>query len=436
MTRKIVLLALGLAATGLALVLAYGSKPAAVSASSHRDAPLISEDPTADNTDLYAWRSDSGSQQYLNIVSNWIPGEDPAAGPNYYRFSATARYDIYLDQTGDGKPDITWRFRFQNPAAPTDSFLGTTAQTVTVTKLEDGSAERIVGTCSTPPANIGARTTPNYHVLATNAICDLGGGVKLFAGQRDDAFFGDIGDIFDLLAIRSGTGASGGGKDFFAGYAVHAIALQIPRSQVDPGGNHTIGVWAATDRKTASVEGDDPHWTQVSRLGNPLFNEVLVPTALKDEWNSDSPAGDKQYAQFVRTSILAHFLNLLYPAFGPFQETGRDDLQAVFLTGVPGLNYTGAKLADELRLNLSIPPTATPNRLGVLAGDLAGWPNGRRLGDDVIDIAERAVGGALIGHSLPLGDGVDDNDVPNLTAFPWEPDPQAGSDNTKGLQKP
>jgi hypothetical protein len=424
-------------ATVVALVLAYGSQPSGVGASSHREAPLISEDPTADNTDLYAWRSDNGSQQYLNIVSNWIPGEDPAAGPNYYRFSATARYDLYLDQNGDGKPDLTWRFRFQNPPAPTDSFLGTTAQSYAVTKTENGKAERMIGTCSTPPANIGARTTPNYHGLATGAICSLGDGIKVFAGQRDDAFFGDIGDIFDLLAIRKGTGASGGGKDFFAGYAVHAIALQIPRSLVDPGGNHTIGVWAATDRQKVTVDGD-PHgkWVQVSRLGNPLFNEVVVPTALKDEWNGDSPSGDSQYAPFVRNSILAHFLNLLYPAFGPFQEANRTDLQAVFLTGVPGLNFTGSTLADELRLNLSIPPAASPNRLGVLGGDTAGWPNGRRLGDDVIDIAERAVGGALIGHSLPLGDGVDANDVPNLDAFPWEADPQAGSDNTKGEQKP
>ena len=436
--KKVVQLTFGLAIVAtLAVVLAYGAKPGAVSASSHRDAPLISEDPTADNTDLYAWRSDSGSQQYLNIVSNWIPGEDPAAGPNYYRFSSTARYDIHVDQNGDGRPDITWRFRFQNPPAPADSFLGTTAQTVSVTKLDGGDTEKMTGTCSTPPANIGVRTTPNYHTLATGAICDLGGGVKLFAGQRDDAFFGDIGDIFDLLAIRSGTGASGGGRDFFAGYAVHAIALQIPRDQVDPGGSHTIGVWSATDRQKVTVDGDPKgKWVQVSRLGNPLFNEVLVPTARKDDWNADSPAGDSQYARFARNSILAHFLNLLYPAFGPFQETGRSDLQAVFLTGVPGLNSTGPTLADELRLNLSVPPAVTPDRLGVLAGDNAGWPNGRRLGDDVVDIAERAVGGALIGHSLPLGDGVDANDVPNLTAFPWEPDPQAGSDNTKGEQKP
>jgi len=439
MRRKLIPLGMALAAaTGVALFAAFGSSPARVAASSHRDAPLISEDPSADNTDLYAWRSDDSGKQYLNVVSNWIPGEDPAAGPNYYRFSAAARYNIYLDQNGDGKPDVTWRFRFHNQPDPTDSFLGTTAQTFTITRIKGGAtADNVIGTCSTPPANIGVRTTPNYHDLVTGAVCDLGHGIKVFAGQRDDAFFGDIGDIFDSLGIRKGTGDSGGGKDFFAGYAVHAIALQIPRGQVDPGGNHTIGLWASTDRRRVNVAGHAyGPWIQVSRLGNPLFNEVLVPTALKDEWNGDSPSGDSRYATFALNSILAHFLNVLYPQFGPFQEHNRTDLQAVFLTGVPGLNYTGPTLADELRLNLSVPPSATPNRLGVLGGDNAGWPNGRRLDDDVIDIAERAVGGALIGHPLPLGDGVDHGDVANLDAFPWEPDPQAGSDNTKGVQLP
>src|SRR5204863_5524636 len=177
------------------------------------EAPLVSEDPSADNTDLYAWRSDTGSRQYLNIVSNWIPGEDPAAGPNYYRFSENARYNVYLDRNGDGKPDVTFRFRFQNPPAPTDSFLGTTAQTYTVTKFRGATGQALDGTCSTPPANIGQRTTPNYHDLATGAICTLADGIKVFAGQRDDAFFGDIGDIFDSLGIRKGTGDSGGGKD-------------------------------------------------------------------------------------------------------------------------------------------------------------------------------------------------------------------------------
>ena len=219
------------------------------------------------------------------------------------------------------------------------------------------------------------------------------------------------------------------------GYAVHAIALQIPRSQVDPGGTHTIGLWAATDRQLVSVAGvSQGKWVQVSRLGNPLFNEVLVPTALKDEWNADSPSGDSQYAPFVLKPLLAHFLNLLY-ALG-VQETGRTDLRSVFLTGIPGLNYTGSTLADDLRLNLSIPPSPNPNRLGVIGRGNAGWPNGRRLTDDVIDIAETAVALKPNGDHVSLRDNVNANDVQNLDAFPWEGDPQAGSDNTKGVQAP
>ena len=182
-------------------------------------------------------------------------------------------------------------------------------------------------------------------------------------------------------------------------------------------------------------------WQQVSRLGNPLINELLIPTQLKDKWNAADPDKDKQFEQYYSSPILAKLLNQLYPQFGPFQENNRTDLVSVLLTGLkePNLNFTGDTRADEIRLNLAIAPTAPVghgNRLGVLGGDLAGWPNGRRLEDDVIDIAERAVGGVLIGHSLPLGDGVDANDVPYMTSFPYQADPFSGFDNTKGQQKP
>ena len=248
--------------------------------------------------------------------------------------------------------------------------------------------------------------------------------------------------MFDLVAIRHGTGASGGGKDFLAGYAVHAIALQVPVSMLD-NTSHVIGIWAATDRPQVQIVRGKAHtrWVQVSRLANPLVNELLIPTQLKDHWNATTPDQDKQFEKYYSTPILAALLNKLYPQFGPFQETNRTDLVSVLGTGLksPNLNYTGPTFADELRLNLSIAPTAAVgqgNRLGVLGGDLAGYPNGRRLEDDVIDISERAVGGVLIGHSLPLGDGVDRNDVPLETAFPYEPDPFSGFDNTKGQTAP
>src|SRR6476469_6068107 len=263
------------ALTALALVaaLAHGRAPAAANASSHREAPLISEDPSADNTDLYAFRSPD-KPDTLTVVSNFIPGEDPAAGPNYYTFSPTARYDLYVDRNGDGRADVSYYFQFQRKAG--QFFLGDTTQPYTVTRVENGKAQ-VVARGTTPPDNIGPRTTPNYHALAANAVAPLAGGGQVFAGQRDDPFFGDVGDIFDLLAIRKGTGSTGGGKDFFAGYAVHTLALQIPIAQLDTA-SHTIGIWSAADRRRTTVAGKGGRrpWVQVSRLGNPLINEVVI----------------------------------------------------------------------------------------------------------------------------------------------------------------
>ena len=427
--------ALGAAAlVTLALVAAVlrGSGPGAAKASSHREAPLISEDPSADNTDLYAFRSPD-KPDTLTIVSNFIPGEDPAAGPNYYTFSPTARYDIYVDRNGDGKPDVSYYFQFQRKTGP--FFLGDTSQPYTVTRVIKGKSQ-VIAHGTTPPDNIGPRTTPNYHTTAMNAVTSLAGGGSVFAGQRDDPFFADVGDIFDLLAIRKGTGSTGGGKDFLAGYAVHSIALQIPISQVDTP-SHTIGIWSAADRHRASVTGQGDHgaWVQVSRLGNPLINEVVIPTGLKDLWNRSSPANDAQFVKYYKTPILAAVINKLYSLGVPTDN--RTDLVQVLLTGIPNVTFTGSTPADELRINLSVPvtPAASQSRLGVLGGDNQGWPNGRRLKDDVIDIAEQAVGGFLVGHKLPLGDGVDNGDTAAMSQFPYVADPFSGADDTHGQQK-
>ncbi|HSL66325.1 MAG TPA: DUF4331 domain-containing protein, partial [Gaiellaceae bacterium] len=363
--RTAALIALALAAAVAAAVRAPAPDPAA--ASSHREAPLIAEDPTADATDLYAFRSPDRPDT-VTILGNWIPAEDPAAGPNWYTFSPRARYGLHVDRDGDAKADVSYYFRFRNkePVA----FLGNTVQTYSVTRVVGGRSTVIASALETPPNNIGPRTTPNYRSLAAAGVRDLPGGVKVFAGQRDDAFFGDIGAIFDLVAIRNGTGATGGGRDFFAGYAVHAIALQIPIAQLDTP-SHVIGVWMTTERQRISIRqaGGGPkavsQWVQVSRLGNPLVNEVLIPTALKDRWNALDPDQDAQFVRFVREPILAALLNQLYPTLGPFKTTGREDLVSVLLTGVPNLNNTGTTLADLLRLNLSTPVTAKPNRLGV-----------------------------------------------------------------------
>ena len=425
------LVAAAVSLLGLA-VASRGGSPNSATASSHREAPLISQDPTADNTDLYAFVSPD-KPSTATIISNWIPGEDPAAGPNYYTFSPTARYDIYADKNGDGKADVTWQFRFKDQ--PGQFFLGNTVQKYTVTKIV-GSKSSVVGSgLLTPPDNIGPRSTPNYSALAAKGIHTLADGSTIFAGQRDDPFFADVGAIFDLVAIREGTGATGGGKDFLAGYGVHTVALQVPKSMLDNGGNHVVGIWSATDRPKVKVVNGHAKtvWVQVSRLGNPLINEVVIPTNKKDYWNSTSPAQDAQFKKDYTNPILAAVLEKLYPKFGPFKQSGRADLVQVLLTGIPKLNATGTKLADELRLNLSVAPTAASkvNNLGVIAGDNAGFPNGRRLGDDIIDIEERVVAGELIGHKLPLGDGVDANDVSYLASFPYLAAPFSGFENSK-----
>jgi hypothetical protein len=424
----VALSATALAAVGAAVV---GPGPGSSTASSHREAPLISEDPSADNTDLYAFRSPDRPDT-VTIVSNWIPGEDPAAGPNYWTFSPSARYNIYIDRNGDARPDITYRFRFGRTAGPL--FLGNTVQKYTATKTVGGKTT-VLTWAKTPPNNIGPRSTANYRDLAAKAVVDAKG-TKVFAGQRDDAFFGDIGAIFDLLAFRKGTGADGGGKDFFAGYAVHSIALQIPIAELQAK-NSTIGVWASTERRNVTVNGKVKRgWTQVSRLGNPLVNEVVVPTPFKDLWNRSAPVNDKQFAGPVVEPVLAKLMNQLYKVNAP--EKNRDDLVAVFGTGVKGLNFTGDTVADMLRLNYSIPvtPKDKVNRLGVIAGDNGGFPNGRRLEDDVIDIAERVMAGFLKGNKVELGDGVNADDVGSMGFFPYVSDPADGFSNTKGLQKP
>ncbi len=432
--KRPLVLAGALVAVVLAAVAAVvtGRGPSTATASSHREAPLIAEDPSADLTDVYAFRSPD-KPDTVTIVANVLPGEDPAAGPNWYTFSPTARYNLKIDTNGDVKPDVIYRFQFRTRTGP--YFLGDTAQPFTVTRVQGGRSA-VVATGTTPPNNIGPRSTPNYHSLVTKSIVSLPGGGQAFAGQRDDPFFGDVGAIFDLVAIRKGTGNAGGGKNFFAGYGVHTYAVQIPIAALHAT-NDTIGVWASVERKQTTVRGavtrDHGHWVQVDRLGNPLVNEVIIPTGLKDLWNSYQPWSESKFKQYYEKPILAAVINKLYKLGAP--EEGRDDLVSVLLTGVPKLNYTGSKLADVLRLNLSIPVTAKPSRMGVLGGDNQGWPNGRRLGDDVIDIAEQAVGGFLKGTKLPLGDGVNADDQKLLPTFPYVADPQSGFANTKGQQE-
>jgi hypothetical protein len=448
----------------LAAALAAGTIAVAPgSGSSHREAPLTALDPTADDTDVYAFTAPDTTGA-LTVVTNWIPFEDPAGGPNFYRFDDRADYYVNVDSTGDGRYDVRYRFKFKTKVRNPNSFLyalpGVSSiadpklnvvQRYSVTR-ETYKRGRLTGAkviarhLPVAPDNVGPKTIPNYDAVASAAIRSLHGGGKVFAGQVDDPFFVDLGGAFDAIHIRNGTGNAGGGKDDLAGYNVHSIVLQVPEAQVTrnhrtvasaSAKNAVVGVWSSTERPRVQVtlrhgrarvrRGD----VQVSRLGNPLVNELVVPLGKKDFFNATQPSGDlEHFGKYVLSPELAKVINALFPGLN-VPENNRTDIVQALLTGIPGLTQIAKNAAptDTLKVNLGTAPTVTPNRFGVIGGDTAGFPNGRRLADDVTDISLRVVGGFLKGNKLPLGDGVDVNDVPFRTAFPYVAAPHAGFDS-------
>jgi hypothetical protein len=452
-------IAAGLAAAAVAVPLSFGS--------SHREAPNTAADPTADNTDVYAFTADD-AQDSLTVVADWIPFEDPAGGPNFYQWDPRARYYVNLDNTGDGVYDIRYRFEFKTKVRNKESFAVAlppvrslndanlnVRQTYTVTReaYRNGklrSSRVVARNQPAVPSNIGPKTMPDYAALSAQGIRGLKGGGKVFAGQRDDPFFVDLGVTFDSIDFRPGTGTGnqGGGKDDVAGYNTNSIVLQVPERQATSDGravsgadaaNAVVGVWSTTERRKLQVTDatgrDSGRWVQVSRLGNPLVNEVVIPLGQKDKFNRTQPQDDAaNYGKYVVTPELAKLMNALF-GLG-VKETERTDIVTALLTGVPGLTQIGSKpaAADTLKINLGVPPSATQSRFGVLAGDTAGFPNGRRLGDDVVDIELRVIGGFLLpedqgGKKLPLGDGVDQNDRPFLSSFPYVAEPTPGIDS-------
>jgi hypothetical protein len=448
--------------------------------SSHREAPSISKDPVADNTDTYAFRTPGDT---VTIIASYLPGEAPAGGPNFYEFGDDVLYEIHIDNDGDGHPNITYQFRFETkitnpntflyntgPIATLDSTSWNRRQKYTVTRVRRGRdrRSRVLGRgLVVPPCNVGPRSTPDYASLANAATYSLDDGVKVFAGQRADSFYVDLGSVFDLGTLRPFQNlhlipmAAAGGVDSLATVNVQTIALQVPISDVTRDRSvptdvlsrkSVIGVWATASRQKAKLRaGEDGSrgvgpWVQVSRLGNPLFNEVIVPMAQKDRWNAVGPHRDSAFAKYVARPELAGLLPVLYPGVFPnlaALDADRADLLAILLTGIPeGIipgfqNFTGTTQADMLRLNVAIPPSATPNRLGLLGGDLAGFPNGRRLTDDVVTIELRAVAGLtyqLVNPSFtPDGaaGGIEDGTFGNpgrvfLDAFPYIGLPYSG----------
>jgi hypothetical protein len=465
MRRTLSVVAAIAAAGAIAVPLSIGS--------SHREAPGTSIDPTADDTDIYAFTANDAPGS-LTIVSNWIPLEDPAGGPNFYGFDPSAHYYMNVDNTGDGKPDVRYLFRFKTQVKNPKSFLYAVpkvesigdpdlnvTQTYSVTREvykngKETSSKVVAKGVPVAPNNVGPKTIPNYAFVAGQAVKSLPGGGKVFAGQRDDPFYVDLGGTFDAINLRSGTGNQGGGKDDLAGYSTHSIVLQVPEADVTKDGksvsapdasNAVVGVWSSTERQRIAVvrkgkkRSVKKHWVQVSRLGNPLVNEVVIPIGMKDKFNSTTPDKDSQYAAFVVEPELAKVLNALYDL--GIKEKDRTDIVTALLTGVPGLTQISkdAVPADTLKINLGVPPTDSPKRFGVLEGDNAGFPNGRRLSDDVVDIELRVVGGFLVpadqgGKKLPLGDGVDQNDKAFSSTFPYVAEPASGFDSDPKRTEP
>jgi hypothetical protein len=450
--------------------------------SSHREAPEIAKDPVADSTDVYAFVSPDRPDT-VTLISNYIPLQGPAGGPNFYEFGDDVLYEIHVDNDGDAKPDVTYQFRFTSRVRNQRSFLYNSGpidrldspnwnrrQFYSVSKVVEGHkpvvlAERV----PCPPCNIGPRSTPGFAALADAATRTLPTGERVYAGQRAEGFYVDLGSIFDLLDLRPFQdlhllpSPAALGVNATANVNVHTIAIQVPirdltrnhrrpRKVDDPAA--TIGVYASASRQKVLVRepSDDRStgpYVQVSRLGNPLFNEVIVPMGRKDEWNSRKPAGDRRYRRFVERPEVSALLPVLYPGVFPnlaALDAPRADLVAVLLTGIPsGLipgfqNFTGPTPADLLRLNVAVPPSGSPSVFGLLGGDLAGFPNGRRVFDDVVAIELRALAGAtyaLVDSGFTpdaaagaVDDGVSPDDLPTpfLDTFPYLGVPYSGFD--------
>ena len=462
--RKQLCVALGATIALTSTIIAGGINTA--SASSHREAPLISQDPTADNTDLYMFR-DPHDNTKVDIIANYIGLEKPDGGPNFAKFGDDVRYEINIDNNGDVQDDISYQLRFRTVVKNPNTFLYNTGpiaspndanqnveQFYTLSRVDRTGEHILVRNAPTPPINVGERSTPTatYEAnLAAPTIRNIPGGGKVFAGVRADAFFVDLGSIFDLLGLRPINGAHllplGGASTPINGVArtnVHSIVLQLPIAAVTR--NHqvpttvdskasVIGVYASASRqrvRVLSVAGGAPRnagdWVQVSRLGIPLVNEVLIPLGKKDLWNSVEPADDAQFFGNILNPEPVNLLPVVYPsvfnAAGPNKNipdgggASRTDLIKLLTGQFIGLSAGHAlPPADLLRVNLAVPAVAgvVGNRLGALQGDAAGFPNGRRVTDDVVDIELQVLAGVLLGG---FGNGNPANNIPH-TAVPY-----------------
>jgi hypothetical protein len=506
------LLVLGLALFGaltLAVVLAGSTEPQRADAASHREAPLISLDPAADITDFFMFRSyEAGKEDKVVLIMNVFPGGEPSSGPNYFNFDPNVRYQFRLDTTGNGRAeDVRIEFRFRNEIRGAVDALGlplsyvggvppaTGAAIPPITQLDGPGSEgfglrqrysvnvftrETFGRMSQAksadgliavPSNVGPRTMPNYAALAAQGTHDLGDGVRVFAGQRQDPFYIDLGAVFDTLNLRrtppllspmedAADNANSFGVNMLSAFNVQTIAIELPASMLTADGKSAeetkfpkIGGYAATYRPSPSVRGrpsGSSRSVQVQRLANPLVNELIIGTKDKDEWNTLQPFEEKRFLDYYLRPRLGLAFELVFgfptgctpfgspacepdpPGSKPFAEWNRDDLVAVLLGGKP----TDFQLSELLRLDLGVDPVplASQKRMTVLAGDNAGWPNGRRPRDDVTDIAIRVVGGPNY-ITNRAGDGVNVDDADLLAGFPFLALPADGRDYVSGSKQ-
>ena len=469
--RKIAI-ALGLALGALFLALfARGTGPQAAQAASHREAPLIALDPTADITDFFMFRDyAAGEQDKVALIMDVIPGEEPSSGPNYWNFDPNVLYKFSVDNNGDGKADdVELEFRFKTEPIrglagqlklPL-SYLGGAGGLPPITALDGPGSEglglrqrysvtlvrghhrtQVANGLIAVPSNVGPRTMPDYASLAAQGTYDLGNGIKVFAGQREDPFYIDLGGVFDTLNLRrvppvetpaedANDNVNPFGTDMLSGFNVHSIAIELPASMLtgDTGAT-TIGAYASTSRPHVEVDGDGHGgFRQVQRLANPLVNEAIIGTVDKDRWNSLEPDQERRFEDYYLNPRLALAMELVFGV--PAAKTNRTDLRDLLLKYQPG----DTRLSELLRLNLLVPPTpfADQKRMTVLADtpDPAGWPNGRRPKDDVTDIAIRVVGGPNY-IAARASDGVNTDDAALSGSFPFLATPFDGRNRQHG----
>ena len=470
--RRKIVIALGLAFGALFLALfARGMGPQAAQAASHREAPLIALDPTADITDFFMFRDyEPGQQDKVALIMDVIPGEEPSSGPNYWNFDPNVLYKFSVDNNGDGKADdVELEFRFRTEPirgiarqftlpfsyvggagglppitaldGPGSEGLGL-RQRYTVTLVRDHHRTQVADGLIAVPSNVGPRTMPNYAALAAQGTYDLGNGIKVFAGQREDPFYIDLGGVFDTLNLRrvppietaaedANDNVNPFGTDMLSGFNVHSIAIELPASMLtgDTGAT-TIGGYASTSRPHVEVDGDGHGgFRQVQRLANPLVNEAIIGTVDKDRWNSLEPDRESRFEDYYLNPRLALALELVFGV--PAAKTNRTDLRDLLLKYQP----SDRRLSELLRLNLLVPPTpfADQKRMTVLADtpDPAGWPNGRRPKDDVTDIAIRVVGGPNY-IAARASDGVNTDDAALSGSFPFLATPFDGRNRQHG----